>query len=142
MSKSILTDEKIQAYDVDSAIRRALNISWWSRWFGSHIYVSDEWYYSVNINALKEWLLKDDEDKKQYVETEHDCDDFSFQLMGRLSEADSSLAVGIVWIQASTYGHALNFAVDKNRQFFFVEPQNDAVFKDKPSDWSLTLAVI
>lgn len=137
-----ITDGRISAFQVEDAIRECFGLGWWTRWLGSRIYISDESYNAVNLNALKAWLSIDDEEQKPYVETDHDCDDFSFQLLGRLHEHDPSLAIGIVWIQADKYAHALNFVVDRQLEFFFVEPQNDSVFNVKPSDWRLILAVI
>lgn len=141
-----IADGRISAYEVEYAICKAFNINLLKRIFyrimGKSIYISDEYYNAVNIDELKKFLAQDDEDKKEYIPVDHDCDDFSFQLMGRIHELNPSLAFGIVWIQSVDYGHALNFAIDKNKQLWFVEPQNDNVFKDKPKDWELILAII
>lgn len=51
-------------------------------------------------------------DKLAYITEEHDCDDFAAKAFGKFA--------GLVWTDV----HALNWFVDENLTFWFIEPQN------------------
>jgi hypothetical protein len=55
----------------------------------------------------------------------HDCDNFSFAAMGYWSEGLYSFAYGIAWSQT----HAFNIFIDRNKQIWIVEPQNNVYTK-------------
>ncbi len=61
-------------------------------------------------------------DSLTYVPEIHDCDDFAAELYGEWA--------GLVWTDV----HALNFFIDENRKFWFVEPQSQKI-ADKLDDW-------
>lgn len=79
-------------------------------------------------------------DLKEYRTIRHDCDNFSYELMGATSEWCSSLAFGIVWGAE----HAFNLFVDENKEVWAVEPQTDEVvpFNDFISPDDVWLIVI
>jgi len=51
--------------------------------------------------------------------------------MGMFTNLMSGYAIGIVWAYTPRGNHALNFFIDKNKQVWYIEPQNNKVFKDK-----------
>lgn len=97
----------------------------------THIYISDSQYWLCSKADIDNILSLDASNKDKFVTDEHDCDDFSYRLMGQLSTQEwSGIAFGIVW----TEKHALNCFIDDSGKFWFVEPQTDAL-KDKLDDW-------
>jgi len=90
------------------------------------IYLSDRYYYTCPRLDVAAFLAIDDTDKAHYVSEFHDCDDFSFRLMGQFSvKPYSGLAFGIAWSRT----HAYNIVVVTNEGVFIVEPQTDKTFK-------------
>lgn len=90
----------------------------------AHIYISDNTYWLCTKADLESFLAMDATNKDQYVAEEHDCDDFSYRLMGQLSTQEwSNIAAGIVW----TNLHALNCFIDSDGKFWFIEPQSDTL---------------
>jgi len=57
-----------------------------------------------------------------YVGETHDCDDFAAKLFGKFA--------GLVWTNA----HALNFFIDENSVFWFIEPQQGQLSQSL-ADW-------
>lgn len=55
-------------------------------------------------------------DSLKYITEEHDCDDFAAKLFGKWA--------GLVW----TDTHALNWFIDENEKFWFIEPQTRYIF--------------
>lgn len=97
----------------------------------THIYISDSTYWLCTKDDIKSFLSMDATNKDQYVPELHDCDDFSYRLMGQLSTLEwSGIAFGIVW----TNLHALNCLIDINGKFWFIEPQSDKL-QDKLESW-------
>lgn len=82
-----------------------------------------DYTYRLAIKAeVEKFLAEDPINTERYVVDEHDCDDFSFELMGVFSRPGwSDITFGIVWTDI----HALNCIVDENYNFWFVEPQSD-----------------
>ena len=75
-------------------------------------------------------------------EANNNCDDFSFALMGSVSNPDwGALPFGIVWTTTPSGLHAVNCFIDKNREVWIIEPQNDNIFKCPP-DWDPLFIVI
>lgn len=92
----------------------------------THIYLSDSQYWLCSEADVESFLKIDATNKDKYVPEEHDCDDFSYRLMGQLSTQDwSGIAFGIVW----TNLHALSCFVSDKGEFFFIEPQTDELQK-------------
>lgn len=100
----------------------------------THIYISDYQYWLCSQSDIKTFLNQDATNKEKYVAEEHDCDDFSYRLMGQLSiPAWSGVAFGIVW----TDKHALNCFIDEAGKLWFIEPQSDAL-REKLEEWQGT----
>jgi len=58
------------------------------------------------------------------------CDDFSYELMGDVSDWSSDLLFGMVWgNNANGDAHAWNFFIDDKEKLWFVEPQTDQIFE-------------
>lgn len=105
-------------------------------------FISDLNYRTTTKTELMRFLKADITDAWGYIPELFDCDDFSFALMGHISNPDwGALAFGILWTQTPTGGHAVNCFIDKNRKFWVIEPQNDNVF-EMPVDWDPWLVVM
>lgn len=97
----------------------------------THIYLSDSKYWLCSTADIVDVLNMDATNKDPYMSEEHDCDDFSYRLMGQLSTIEwSGIAFGIVW----TNLHALNCFIDDRGKFWFIEPQTD-VLKETLDSW-------
>jgi len=98
------------------------------------IFLSDFEYLLCDLDDIDTLLAQDATNKAEYIREKHDCDDFSYRLMGQFSVMPwSQLAFGIVW----TDKHALNCLIDDDAQFWFVEPQTDKLTR-KLEDWQGT----
>ena len=97
----------------------------------AHVYISDNVYMLCSKADIDRFLAFDSTNKEVYVSESHDCDDFSYRLMGQLSDSVwSGIAFGIIWTDA----HAFNIMVDDQMQVWYIEPQSDAV-KMSIEDW-------
>lgn len=94
-------------------------------------WLSDESYQTINKKSLEDFLRTNPVSGRKYLVTAHDCDDFSFELMGDVSEWNSDGTFGIVWGNRASdgAGHAWNFFIDENKKLWYVEPQNDQIFE-------------
>lgn len=101
------------------------------------IYLVDWDYHLIDKEEMERFLAEDKTDLAEYVAEYHDCDDFSFRLMGQISVPGwSDLAFGIVFALVPGGGHAVNCFVSNEKEVYLIEPQNDEIFK-KPSDWEV-----
>ena len=90
---------------------------------------ADALYKLVDLNHFERFLAQNQVSERVYVANDHDCDDFSFELMGDVSDWDSHVAFGICWGMTSSGGaHAWNWFIGTDRQFYFIEPQTNAIF--------------
>lgn len=90
------------------------------------IYLSDRYYYLPSLEDIFDFLDGDETDKEHYVSEFHDCDDFSFRLMGQFHiKPWSAIAIAIVWSGV----HAYNLVVVTQEGVFLIEPQTDEVFR-------------
>lgn len=97
----------------------------------THIYISDNQYWLCSEADIENFLSMDATNKDQFINEEHDCDDFSYRLMGQLSTQEwSGIAFGIVW----TNLHALNCFISDTGTFYFIEPQTDEL-QNKLEAW-------
>jgi len=88
------------------------------------LYISDRYYWVCPKQTIRDFLAMDDTDKEKYIYESHDCDDFSFRLMGQFHKKPySALAFGIAWSNV----HAYNVVVVTEEGVFLVEPQTDAL---------------
>jgi len=74
-------------------------------------------YNDVVADGSLEWV-----DKLEYIPEQHDCDDFARELFGKWC--------GLAW----TDTHALNWFIDENKKFWFVEPQTKKI-ADRLDSW-------
>ena len=99
------------------------------RTYTSNIWLSDGMFRLVDTENLRAFLKSDAGNNKAYVAEVHDCDDYSYELMGRVSEWNSDNTFGLVWgLNVNGDAHAWNFFVDENKKVKYVEPQNDNIF--------------
>lgn len=95
------------------------------------IFLSDNTYKLCNLEDIEEFLRVDQTNKMGYIPEDRDCDDFSFRLLGQFSVPEwSGIALGIIWTDV----HALNFFIDQNLEFWFIEPQTDDI-QQRLSTW-------
>jgi hypothetical protein len=104
--------------------------------------LSDQNYKMVDVDQLQKFLRKDLTSLRKYKKTVHDCDDFSFILMGDVTKWDSDLAFGIAWgyNPSGTY-HAFNIAIDITQQVRIIEPQTDEIFVDL-DEWDIRFVIM
>jgi len=90
----------------------------------SQIYLSDATYSLTSVDELRKFLNADRTNYGKYEAEGHDCDNFSYQLMGYFSKWSYSFCFGIAWSK----GHAFNIMIDSNKKLYVIEPQGDAIF--------------
>lgn len=91
---------------------------------------SDNSYKLVSPASMNLFLKHNPVDKRDYVPEKHDCDDFSYILMGDVTRWDSDLAFGIIWgTTPSGDRHAWNWFAGVDKDIWFVEPKRDQIFK-------------
>jgi hypothetical protein len=96
-----------------------------------YVFVSDTGYVLPSVDTIKRFLSVDDTDKLPYITNFGDCDDFAFVLQGAQEKYfwGKGYAFGILWYYTERFGHAVNFFIDRDRQLWIVEPQNDNILK-------------
>jgi len=105
-------------------------------------FISDVDYKTTTKKEIMRFLKNDISDKYNYVSELYDCDDFSFKLMGQASNPSwGALPFGIIYIKGGGVSHALNCFIDKDRELWLIEPQNDSIFKC-PKSWECVMIVI
>ena len=87
------------------------------------IYLSDTNYSLTSVDEIRKFLYNDRLNYQKYTES-HDCDNFSYQLMGYFSQWSYSFCFGIAWSGT----HAFNIFIDKDKKLYVIEPQNDAIY--------------
>jgi hypothetical protein len=119
--------EKINATEVLTALQ--------SEFPEARLYLSDEDYMTTTVEELRNYLRYDIVDNYKYISEYFDCDDFSYALMGNLSNPKwGCLTFGILWTDTETGGHAVNCFIDKDRTVWIIEPQTDSIFR-LPKEW-------
>jgi len=92
------------------------------------IHLSDKDYGLASVEDLKRFLKLDPTDKHGYVEVEHDCDDYSYTLLGASTRWCPDLCFGLVWGVVPGIGlHAFNIYINQTGQVYSVEPQTDKI---------------
>ena len=102
----------------------------------AQLYISDHKFKTTTKEELMRFLKYDMTDAYNYTSEYYDCDDFSYALMGTLSNPKwGCLPFGIMWTGTkfdsegkATAAHAVNFFIDASRKIWVIEPQNDKVF--------------
>jgi hypothetical protein len=91
--------------------------------------IPDRHYELATLTSFYEFLKYDQTDKYLYTgDPGMDCDEFANCLHGNASIPKwSTIPIGTVWL--STPAHAVNFFIDENLITWYVEPQNDKMYK-------------
>jgi len=76
-----------------------------------------------SLEALQDWLAKDDTNSHEYIEGEFDCDDFALMLQQHAFE--DGYKIDMQYSDNDDL-HAMNSTIIGN-YFYFIEPQNDEV---------------
>ncbi len=106
------------------------------------IMYADTHYATITKTELKKFLKANQIDLYKYIPEYYDCDDFSFALMGAISNPKwGSIPFGILWADVPGGAHAVNCFVDKARTVWVIEPQKDNIFR-LPKDWKPYLVII
>jgi len=96
------------------------------------IYLVDRYYYLCPKQDIEALLAEDPTDQETYVSEFHDCDDFSFRLMGQFHKKPySALAFGIAWSQTHAYNACI---VTEDQKVWIIEPQTDQLLDPKQAD--------
>ncbi len=94
------------------------------------LWISDGLFKLMSTQSLEAFLASDSISNRPYITEKHDCDDYSYELMGHVSDWNSDNTFGIVWgLNGDGNAHAWNFYIDEKRVVKFVEPQNDIIFE-------------
>lgn len=104
------------------------------------IRLSDSSYFAPTRAQVERFLSLSFVDQRKYVSRVFDCDNFSFALMGKASAFFRGFAFGIVWAETKRGLHALNFFIDDEGIFWYVEPQSDFIFRS--SDYKPYFALL
>ena len=91
--------------------------------------VSDGKYYTVSGERWREIIKNDFVERKKYLVSRYDCDDYSRSFVARVIENYGLNACGIVWgwMTKDAY-HAWNFIYTSEGRLLWLEPQNDSLF--------------
>jgi hypothetical protein len=93
--------------------------------YSPNVFISDNEFKVTDLSECKKFIESTKVQYKKWVKENHDCDNFSFELMGYFSESMYSYVFGIAWSNA----HAFNFFVDETKQLYIVEPQTGKLIK-------------
>lgn len=98
---------------------------------------ADEQYYLPTKEELNYLLQESRLERMAWTQERFDCDDFAYALKGEMSvhaykteSVTMGFAVGIAWGEFSWVEglHAINWAMDSEGQFYFIEPQSDGLY--------------
>lgn len=108
----------------------------------SNLWLSDASFSTISKRSFEAFLRANPVNGRAYLVDAHDCDDYSFELMGDVSSWNSAGAFGIVWGNRASDDapHAWNFFVDENKTLWYIEPQNDEIFV--PSHENIWIMII
>ena len=108
-----------------------------------YIAMMDRQYKTTTRQELMRYVKNDITDSRVYQPEYYDCEDFSFALMGALSNPDwGALPFGMLFVQTETgSAHAVNIFIDNNREVWMIEPQDDSI-KVIPDGWKPYLIII
>jgi len=106
-------------------------------------FISDVDYKTTTVEEIERFLKEDITDKDKYVSEMYDCEDFSFRLMGQISNPSwGCLPFGVIYVKQSKNNyHAVNCFIDSKREVWLIEPQNDDIFKC-PERWECVMIII
>lgn len=89
------------------------------------IYLSDMTYGLTSKKEAIKYSIETALQYKKWIKEKHDCDEFSFALMGYWNKGLEQFCFGVAWSKS----HAFNIMIDNNKQIWIVEPQNNAFMK-------------
>lgn len=100
---------------------------------------ADASYKLVDIDNLKLFVAKNNLSRLVYEPEKRDCDNFMFMMNGDINHWDSDLAVGNIkgW-KPDGSGHAWNWCIGTDMKIWFIEPQNNKIFKLPQELWEIT----
>jgi hypothetical protein len=109
----------------------------------SNIYLSDENFDLTTVTEAQKFTEETKVAAAKYVSEGHDCDNFSFALMGYWSEGLKSFALGIAW----SGDHAFNVFFDDQKNLWIVEPQTNEYLtldqaKTRQHYWPIELVIM
>jgi hypothetical protein len=87
----------------------------------SQVYLSDDYFQLTSVAEASKFSRATKVRYRQWIAEDHDCDNFSFALMGYWSDELKSFAFGIAWSD----NHAFNIMIDSNKKIWIIEPQTN-----------------
>jgi hypothetical protein len=107
---------------------------------GVAIHLADSVYHCPTMTEVKAIVAASSTDRKKYIPGKHDCDDFAHRLKNDFIEAayadgkrQKPICMGVVWGMLPK-PHAINWVVCSDGKLYFIEPQDDSIFKPRPND--------
>lgn len=91
----------------------------------AQILLVDRKYQLVTKEELQKFLKLDITDKGEYIKEFHDCDDFSWTLLGSIN---SGPWAGIAFGFAFSKVHAFNIFIGADLEIYVIEPQSDHIW--------------
>jgi len=122
LGNPIITSE-IDYYELNKLLKKKLPQAMWTK---ATIYLVDRTYQLISKAEMERFLKQDLTDLQEYVAEFHDCDDFSWALLGSISAKEWS---GIAFGFAFSNTHAFNIFVSDEKEVYIVEPQRDLIWK-------------
>ena len=107
----------------------------------NRISLSDDVYSLTSMEQAKKYVKASGVFKRKWVKDKHDCDNFSYELLGYWSKGLESFAFGY----ARSNNHAFNIMLDNNKVLWLCEPQTNVWIKyeeNKDSKYKITEVLI
>jgi hypothetical protein len=94
------------------------------------VYLDSE-YITPDFTEMSSIIFADTTDQQQYVSEFFDCDNFAIRLFGiiRGNPSTSAYPFGLIFVTTETYAHAINIFLDDDGKVWYVEPQNDRIWR-------------
>jgi len=89
--------------------------------------LSDNYFQTTSMEEAKRYSELSKINRRKWKEEDHDCDNFSYALLGYWSEGLKSYAFGY----ARSKNHAFNIMIDNQKTIWICEPQTNKWFKYK-----------
>lgn len=110
--------------------------------YTSNLWISDGIFKLLDTQNLRNFLSLNSVNTRKYITDFHDCDDYSYELMGDMSTWNPAASFGMVWGNRAedSLPHAWNFFINENKKIMYVEPQNDQIFEPtKENVWVMII---
>lgn len=95
--------------------------------YGFKLNLSDEYFQVTTVDEATMFTRETKVQYRTWTKEDHDCDNFSFALLGYWSQGLKSFAFGY----ARSQTHAFNVMIDKDKVFWICEPQTNQWYKYK-----------